>query len=113
MLSARERIVAMLSNPDAAVKDLADLKPTPMADSTKMTKAEWRKRVAPYDPSHSPVQVITVQNFKSLFGEPTKTQTVDMKLYWYYECADGTIQIVFNDPNATGGIMAIDAINDY
>lgn len=113
MQRARQQIVQLLSNPEAAVNDLADLKSAPKADSTKMTKAEWRKRVAPYDPGYSPVQVITAQEFKRKFGEPGKTQTVNLKLYWYYECTDGTIQIVLNDPNATGGIMAIDAINDF
>lgn len=108
----RERIVQMLSDPDASTV-LIDRKPEATMDVKIMTKAEWRKRVAPYDPGRSPVQVIRVEKFKSIFGEPAKTQTVDSKLYWYYECIDGTMQIVLLDPFETGGLMTIETINDY
>jgi hypothetical protein len=75
---------------------------------------EWREKARQYHllpggPMASP----TVVQFKSLFGEPSSTQTVGIKSYWYYQCADGTIQIELANPELTGGQMMIGGINDY
>lgn len=109
----REQIVQMLSNPDAAVTNLAELKSTTVVDSTKMTKAEWRKKVRPYWNPGGGIKVTTVANFKALVGEPSRTQTIELNTLWYFDCSDGTIQVDLTDPNATGGQMCINSINDY
>lgn len=85
--------------------------PTTVTPGTgTVTKAEWMRRFQANDPRHT---LMPVQKFKNLFGEPSNTQNVGGQVYWYYECTDGTIQLVMADPNASGGIMAISDVNEF
>jgi len=54
-----------------------------------------------------------VAKFKSAFGEPGRTQTVEQDAYWYYECSDGVIQVVLNDPNVFGNGACVQSVNDF
>lgn len=82
--------------------------------ATKPTKAEWRaKLVKQYG---QPAQLNVVNNwqateFKRLMGEPDHTQTIGDQVMWYYECADGTIQLSMTG-NVGSNIMQGE-INDY
>ena len=115
-LRDREQIVDMLSNPDAAVKHMASFKatkPKTPIDSKTMTKTAWREKIRPYWNPGGGIKVVTIADFKALFGEPAKTQSVEGLAYWYYDCSDGTIQMVLIDPNMSGGRMLINAVNDF
>ena len=59
------------------------------------------------------IKVATIAEFKSIFGDPSKTQSREGVTYWYYECSDGTIQIELIDPNVSGGRMLIKEVNEY
>ena len=112
-LRDREQIVEILSDPDAAIKRMADFKaakPSAPIDSKTMTKAEWKKSYYSRFPAGS---IVTVIKFKSAFGEPARTQTVEQEAYWYDECSDGTIQVVLNDPNLLGSAACIQSVNDF
>ena len=78
-----------------------------------MTKAEWRQKALPFYNPGGGIKLTTVANFKTVMGEPSSTQTIEGHAYWYYDCADGVIQVVLIDPTLSGGTLAIDSINDY
>jgi len=90
----------------AAIKAKAT---TPIA-SKAMTKTEWKKAYYSRFPAGS---IVTVVKFKAAFGEPGRTQTVEQEAYWYYECSDGTIQVVLNDPSLLGNGACIQSVNDF
>jgi len=76
-----------------------------------ISKAE--KALPYYNPSGGGRKLTTVTEFKSVMGEPSSTQTINGYAYWYYNCADGVIQVKMIDPAMSGGTLAIDSINDY
>jgi hypothetical protein len=79
-----------------------------------LTKAEWRQKALPYyNPNGGGRKLTTATEFKSVMGEPSSTQTIDGYAFWYYDCADGTIQVKMIDPAMSGGTLAIETINDY
>jgi ankyrin repeat protein len=84
-------------------------------ESKDLTKADWKAKVAAkvpaYRASGSTIQVYQ-KNFVKWFGEPTKTQTVGNRVYWYYDCSDGTIQLDLDGGNMQAGILA-GQVNDY
>lgn len=79
------------------------------------TKAEWRAKLAA---NYGQVAQLGIINnlqpaqFKSVMGEPRKTQTIGEQAYWYYQCSDGTIQLELYAPNLAFGVMQ-GKINDY
>jgi ankyrin repeat protein len=79
-------------------------------DSKTMTKVAWKQAYYRRFPAGS---IVTVGKFKAAFGEPSRTQTVAQDAYWYFECADGVIQVVLNDPNVFGAGACVQSINDY
>ena len=111
---AKGQPVETLSGPDDAAKKKVAAVNAPKANppiiSKTMTKAEWKKAYYSRFPAGS---IVTVVKFKAAFGEPPRTQTVEQEAYWYFECADGTIQVVLNDPNVFGTGACVQSINDY
>jgi len=87
----------------------------PLAGETHagITKAQWRQKALPFYNPGGGIKLTTIGNFKAAMGEPSNTQTVEGHAFWYYDCADGTIQVVMVDPSLSGGRLAIDSINDY
>ena len=79
-------------------------------DSKKLTKTEWKKAYYNQFPVGS---IVTVAKFRGVFGEPSREQTVESDAYWYFECKDGVIQVVLNDPNLLGSGACVQSINDY
>lgn len=115
-LRDREQIIEILSDPEAATKNIADFqagKPKMPIDSKVMTKTAWRAKIRSYWNPGGGMKVTTIANFKAMFGEPSKTQTVEGHAYWYYDCSDGMIQIDLIDPNMSGGRFLINAVNDF
>ena len=108
----REQIVEILSDPDAATKKMADFKAAKPStqDSKTMTKAQWKQTYYSRFPVGS---IVTVTRFKSVFGQPSRTQTVQNEAYWYYTCSDGVIQVVLNDPSLLGSGACVQNVNDY
>jgi hypothetical protein len=78
-----------------------------------ITKAEWRQKARPFYNPGGGIKLTTVANFKNVMGQPSSTQSIEGHAYWYYDCADGTIQVVMIDPALSGGTLAIDSVNDY
>ena len=65
--------------------------------SNKLTKAEWRAKLAGhYIPGTDSVIRMSILpsvssgDFKNFMGSPNSTQTVGDESYWYYDCSDGT-----------------------
>src|SRR4051812_10290804 len=66
------------------------------AGSGKPSKAEWRKKLENKFGQTAAMGIIDnikPDQFKSAMGSPDRTQTIGDDAYWYYECADGTIQL--------------------
>jgi ankyrin repeat protein len=85
-------------------------KAAPPVVSKNMTKADWRKAYYARFPAGA---IVTVAKFKSAFGVPGRTQTVEQDAYWYYECSDGVIQVVLNDPSVFGSGACVQSVNDF
>jgi ankyrin repeat protein len=85
-------------------------KPIPPLDSKTVTKAEWKRK---YYARFTAGSIVLAARFKSVFGEPSRTQTVAQEAYWYYECSDGVIQVILNDPSLFGNAACIQSLNDY
>lgn len=85
-------------------------KANPPIDSKKFTKEAWKKAYYSRFPAGS---IVTVSKFKTVFGAPSRTQIVEQDAYWYFECSDGVIQVVLNDPNVFGAGACVQSINDY
>jgi hypothetical protein len=80
-----------------------------------MTKAEWLSKLAGRYGQYAQMRIIyswKASDFKSFMGEPDSTQTVGDQAFWYYECADGSIQLSMNAPNLSVGVMQ-GQIRDY
>jgi ankyrin repeat protein len=84
-------------------------------DYARTTKAQWmaRFRELHYDPSFSPMTTPSEQHFKSVFGEPMRTEVVEFTAFWYYDCIDGTIQLKLVDPARTGSRLMFQGVNEY
>ena len=77
---------------------------------TPNTKAGWKSKYYKSFPSGA---IVTIGDFKSVFGKPSKSQTLGQDAYWYYDCSDGKIQVVLNNPDTFGEAACIMSINDY
>lgn len=81
----------------------------------KPTKAAWRAKLAANNGQVAQLGIINnlqPAQFKSVMGEPEKTQTIGEQAYWYYQCSDGTIQLELYAPNLAVGVMQ-GKVNDY
>ena len=79
------------------------------------TKDAWMTILVSHYGQIAKMHVIGAWNaaqFKTFMGEPDRTETVGDQAYWYYDCSDGTIQLVMNAPNLSVGLMEGN-INDY
>jgi len=87
---------------------------TPAA--TKLpTKAEWLAKLASRYGQYAQMRIIydwRANDFKSFMGEPDRTQTLGDHAFWYYDCADGVIQLSMFAPNLAVGVMQ-GKINDH
>ena len=81
--------------------------------AAKVTKAELRNRLRNNFPGLGIGQIVLATQFKSAMGEPTRTQAMGNQAYWYYDCADGAIQVVLDDPNMFGNMACIKDVNEY
>jgi hypothetical protein len=82
---------------------------------SKPTKAEWRAKLASHYGRIATMNVINnwkPSEFKQFMGEPSQTQTIGNDALWYYECSDGTIQLVMRSQTLAVGLMQGN-INDY
>jgi hypothetical protein len=80
-----------------------------------ITKAEWRKKLESRYGQYARLNIAyrwNANDFKQFMGNPSSTQNVGDEAYWYYDCADGQIQLVMDQGNLAIGIMA-GKINDY
>jgi hypothetical protein len=84
--------------------------------SDKPTKAQWKAKFAEKNPLFAQTGTVLQafkQQFVSLMGEPDRSEVNGNDAYWYYDCSDGIIQVVFNATagNRTGFLQG--QINDY
>lgn len=82
--------------------------PTPprTGQSGSLTKAAWRQRFKDN-------RIELAAGLKQVFGEPQRSQTVGDQTFWYYQCSDGTIQVVLTAYQFMKGSAPVDHINDY
>lgn len=88
---------------------------SPVSAGNKPTKAEWLSKLASRYGQYAQMRIVyswKVSDFKAFMGQPDSTQTVGDQAFWYYECADGSIQLSMNAPNLSVGVMQ-GQINDY
>ena len=64
--------------------------------------------------------VVDEDKLYNLLGHPDRTQTVELRSYWYWVCKDGTMQLViFGYKNSTvemqsgKGRVVVEQVNDY
>lgn len=85
------------------------------AAANKPTKAEWLTKLASRYGQYAQMRIIydwRVSDFKSLMGEPDRTETLGDHAFWYYDCSDGIIQLSMFAPNLAVGVMQ-GKINDH
>jgi len=86
-------------------------------DWAQTTKAEWRNRLYKIYPQSKIAPAASrcrPEEFMQRMGKPSRTQTVGDSTYWYYECQDGSIQIVmYSQYLNLQNVMVMQAINDY
>lgn len=82
--------------------------PDTVSTSSAPTRAEWRQK--------HPKALFTQAGraaLKNYLGEPSKTQRVGETEYWYYDCRDGSIQLVLSNPTMADFDLVVTAINDF
>jgi hypothetical protein len=87
---------------------------TNLKHSTAITKREWKDAFGKAYPVFAQTGAVRMQkaDFLELCGEPSKTQTVGNKVFWYYSCKDGEMQLDLDKGNLLGGIVA-GHVNEY
>ncbi len=101
-----ETIIEIFQNPEAF--KLADLE-RDYSNSKDVSVADWQKKYADFDPQRG--RVATVVAFKKTFGEPTKVVNIDETTFWYYQCADGLIELKLVNPKFAGEQLAIQGLS--
>jgi hypothetical protein len=79
----------------------------------KPTKEDWKAKLRSANRAFAlSGQLLGMQNdeFIRLIWQPDHTQTVNGEAVWYYECSDGTIQIVLP---AGARLNLVGRVNDY
>jgi hypothetical protein len=81
----------------------------------RQTKEEWKAKLAQGNQVFAVSGVIQMEKgeFVKVAGSPDKTQTVGNKIYWYYNCKDGTIQLEADAGALNAAGMLIGRANDY
>ena len=90
-----------------------------VVSSKDLLKEEFRSKFATLSGRREGGVVDEVQLY-NLLGHPDRTQTVDLKSYWYWVCKDGKMQLVIHgyknaDTEAKNGKgkLVVDQVNDY
>jgi hypothetical protein len=93
--------------------------PVVVASSKDLLKEEFRSKFATLSGRREGGVVDEVKLY-SLLGHPNRTQTVDLKSYWYWVCKDGKMQLVIHGYKNTAteakngkGQLVVDQVNDY
>ncbi len=84
-------------------------------DPAKVTKAQWRKAVAPFNVNSPQWQqaLLSEQGFKARMGTPAKEQRIGHRAYWYYRCRDGELQVVIEADLLEQQGVVIKSINEF
>jgi hypothetical protein len=81
----------------------------------KPTKQEWKAKLGANNRGFAVAGQLLISKTElvQLRGQPDRTETIGSDAYWYYDCNDGTIQIVFPAVVAdrTGSIVG--KVNDF
>ena len=93
--------------------------PVVVVSSNDLLKEEFRSKFGTLSGRREGGVVDEVQLY-NLLGHPDRTQTVDLKSYWYWVCKDGKMQLVIHgyknaDTEAKNGKgkLVVDQVNDY
>ena len=84
-----------------------------------MTKQEWMAKVIKeLGQDRTTVYAgyinCSAKDFYRVMGEPIRTQAVGENAYLYYQCTDGTLQLVCYKVNLeSNGLLGTTAINEY
>jgi len=84
-------------------------RPRDFSDSRKVTTEDWKQKYADFDPQRG--RVATLLGFKQTFGEPKRIVDIEDTTFWYYQCADGWIELEFTNLKLTGGQLIIKGLN--
>jgi len=85
----------------------------PPAPSGSLTKQQWRDRLAKANPLFGATGSIRVSksNLLRLLGPPQKFQVIENQMLWYYQCTDGTMQVLLDNVKLSQG-MALGSVNE-
>ena len=103
-------------------------KGTPASKASSLTRDEFRKKVRNFKVYNSPDPndrwdgrniddlsqwgwLFAQDDFDQAFGKPTRTETIGKNRYWYWQCQDGTVQVILGED--WPGRVPLVAINDY
>jgi hypothetical protein len=77
------------------------------------SKAHWQRKFHGQYANFGRGQPVSVAQLKRAVGEPSSTQSVGAEAYWYYQCSDGSVQVVVDNPNVFGNGAYVKQVNDY
>jgi len=82
--------------------------------SAKMTRAEFKKCFS--DLNRANTSGIKVKYLYDAFDTPTRTQTINGQTRWYWQCSDGTIELVLHNTGSghePEDNVVVKTINDF
>jgi hypothetical protein len=81
----------------------------------RQTKEEWKAKLSQNNQTFAVSGIVQMKkdDFVKLMGSPNKTETIESKVYWYYDCKDGTIQLEADAGALQYQGMLIGHANDY
>jgi hypothetical protein len=77
-------------------------------DSRTTDKETWKAVLAKLAPAWAAGGPLVVQKniFLKKFGKPTRNETEEDTVFWYYECTDGAIQLELNSKLLAFGLVS-------
>ncbi len=90
---------------------------TSILSTSRMTKEQFRSKFDALKGGYRYGGVVDENDLIQAMGKPSRTQTLGNDTYWYWQCQDGTIQIVIlhykNLAYYGEGEIMVTHINDY
>jgi hypothetical protein len=113
----RRTIVTALGVSALLIVALSNQRITPRVGGVSLAKGEFRTKIMDLLPRGCP-GIARENDIIDAFGKPDRTQTLGNDMYWYWQCSDGTMQVVMsylqNVELKTGRkVVYVSAINDY
>lgn len=86
--------------------------------SSRMTKQDWWTKLETSGLKSKDAKRVSLgvaqDKFLSIMGKPSKTQAIGNRVYWYYECADGSLQLeIDKDLLDSSSMIYSETVNEF